>query len=146
MLIFHGRVKTLRIFDGGFVGNHIRAGARVALHHVQLVAMEIPSAVEPGLIVEAGDVDHQRVALPVSDGLAHPRIRRSGSGIFQKNVAHRARVLIDERQRAGAFENLERVGHVSGARHAGQIALDLRIAIQPVLLVLLSCVASASGL
>ena len=37
------------------------------------------------------------------------------------------------------------IRHVVGARHAGQVALDLRIAIEPVLLVLLSASSAASG-
>ena len=119
--------EDVRIFDSCFVRDHIRAGARVALHHVQLVAMEISGAIKPCLIVQVGYVDHQGVALPASDGLAHPRVCRSGSGVFQKNVPHGAGVLVNERERAGALQNLERVGHVGGARHPGEIAFDLRI-------------------
>src|SRR5579883_1858675 len=99
-----------RVLNGRFVRHYIRAQARVALHHVQLVAMEITSAVKPGPVVLVGDVDHQGIAFPVSDGLAHPRVGWSGPGVFQEDVSHRARVLVDERERACALQNLEWVG------------------------------------
>src|SRR4029077_14835486 len=44
--------EDIRIFDRCFVRDNIRAGACVALHHVQLVAMEISGTVKPCLIVQ----------------------------------------------------------------------------------------------
>src|SRR6266487_2315744 len=41
--------EDLGIVDGRFVHHHIRARARVTLHHVQLLAVEVARASEPGL-------------------------------------------------------------------------------------------------
>ena len=49
-----------------------------------------------------------------------------------------AGILVDEGKGARALQNLERVRHVGGTRHAGEIAFDLRIEVQIILLVLLS--------
>src|SRR5262249_21326073 len=130
--------EDLRVLDGRLIGDYIRTGALVAFHYVQFIAMEVSRAVEPGLIVQVGYVDHESIALPAPDRLAHPGIGGRGSRIFEIYVADRPRVLIDERERAGALHYLERIGHIGGARHTGEIALDLGIAVQPILLVLLS--------
>ena len=64
---FPGTREHLRVLDGGFVDDHLLAGPRIALHHMELVAVEIPRPVEPGLVVQAGHVYNQRIALPVAD-------------------------------------------------------------------------------
>ena len=79
------------------------------------------------------------------DRLAHPRIDRRRTGILQVDVARRARVFIRDEDGLRALEDLERIRHVGRARHAGQIALDLGIRRQPVLLVLF-LLREASGL
>ena len=99
--------------------------------------MEIAGAIEPRLVVEAGDFDHQRIAFPATDRLAHPGIRRRRARVLHVDVAHRARVLVSEEHIVLALEDLERIGHVGRPRHAGQVALDLGIEREPVLLVLL---------
>ena len=114
----------------------IGALRRVALDDLQLVAVMIAGAIEPRLIVEAGDGDDERVAFPHADRLPHPRIDRRRAGILQQDVAHRAGVFIRDEDRLVAVQDLERHRHVVRARHAGQVALDLRIAIEPVRLVL----------
>src|ERR1700737_2474635 len=47
---FPGARKDARVFDRCLVRNHIRAGARIPLHYVQLVAVKISGTIEPGLI------------------------------------------------------------------------------------------------
>src|SRR5687768_18364103 len=88
--------------------------------------------VEPGLIVEAGDFDNQRISVPSPDRLPHPRIGLGRSRIFEINVAHRAGILIRDEELILILNNLEWKRHVSRARYAREITLDLRIAFQPV--------------
>src|SRR5262249_3453684 len=95
-----------RVFNGRLKGHDIGAGARIALYHVQLVAMEISGAVKPCLIVQIGHVDYQSVTLPASHGLAHPRVGWSRSWVLQKDVPHGAGILVDEAERARALQNL----------------------------------------
>ena len=95
--------------------------------------MEISGAVKPGALVETGYVHNQSVTFPLAPGLAHPRINGSRSGIFQRNVAKGAIVLISDGYRLGAVEDLERIGHIGGARHTGKIAADLGVKRHPVL-------------
>ncbi len=99
-----GAGEHARIFDRGFVRDYVRAGARVALHHVQLVAMKISGAIEPSLIVHVGHIDYQRVTLPAPDGLPHPRVGRSGSGSFQ--ILQSASALTFVYEYAGAVRNI----------------------------------------
>ena len=71
------------------------------------------------------------------DRLPHPRIDGRRPGILQVNVSNRAGVLVRHQQLTRALDDLKRIRHVGRARDAGQVALDLRIARQPLLLVLL---------
>src|SRR5678816_659497 len=99
--------------------------------------MEVAGAIEPGLIVEPGDIDDERVAVPLRHRLTHPRIDRGWPGILQVNVADGARIFVRDQQLTRTLDDLKRIRHVGRPRDAGQIALDLRIARQPLLLVLL---------
>src|SRR5262245_24071231 len=69
-LLFHPSIEReadlprprehLRILDGGFVHQVIRADGRVALDDVERVAVKIPGAIEPRLAAQAGHVDDER--------------------------------------------------------------------------------------
>ena len=76
------------------------------------------------------------------DRLAHPGVDLRRTRILQVDVAHRARVLVGDEERRLALEDLEGERHVGGARHARQVALDLRVAGQPLRLVLVLLLAS----
>src|SRR5205823_3739265 len=99
---------------------------------MQRVAVKIPRAVKPRLVVESGYVNHQRLSLPTAEGLSHPGIHRRRPGIFQVDIARRTGVLVSDQNLAGALQNSERLRDVSGARYSRQVALDLRIPGQPV--------------
>src|SRR5437867_10764548 len=47
--------KHLRILNRSFVHERICAARRVAFHDMQSVAMKITCAIEPGLVVQAGE-------------------------------------------------------------------------------------------
>src|SRR5437867_13449245 len=68
--------KHLRILNRSFVHERICAARRVAFHDMQSVAMKITCAIEPGLVVQAGEVDHERLAFPTAIGPPHPAISR----------------------------------------------------------------------
>src|SRR5947208_9406308 len=89
--------------------------------------MIVAGAIEPGVFVETGYVDYQRLPLPMSDGLPHPGIGGRRARIFHVDVAIGGIEFIRDRDGLGTLENLKRVRHVSGSRDAGQITLDLRI-------------------
>src|SRR5579872_492470 len=124
------------IFNGGLVMDHFRTDTCVALDDVQSVAMKIPGAIEPGRIVHTGDVYHQGIAFPVTDGLAHPGIDRCWTRIFHEYVPDRAGILVSNEKLLRVLKNLERLRHVGCARDAGELALDLGVALQPMFLVL----------
>ena len=60
------RVRTLglRVLDARAIFQRVRVQQPPAFDDVERVAVEVAGAVEPGLVVELGDVDHQRVAFP----------------------------------------------------------------------------------
>ena len=99
--------------------------------------MEVPGPVEPGLRREARHVDDERVAFPPRDGVAHVGFGRIGLDLVQVNGALGARELEDHHDLGRALDDLKLVRHVHRARNARQEALDFRIAVQPVVEVLL---------
>src|ERR1041384_114842 len=58
--------KHLRVLDGHFVGDVIAIEGGEPLDQVQCIAVEVAGAIEPGILVEIDDVDHQRVAFPAA--------------------------------------------------------------------------------
>src|ERR1700730_4712027 len=70
-----GSREHLRVLDGRLVRHRVRTDARVPLDHMQGVAVEVPRPIEPGVLVEAGHVDDQRLALPAAARPSHPRVR-----------------------------------------------------------------------
>src|SRR5579859_3475741 len=120
------------ILDRRLVAHHAGAGGGPALGDLEIAGVEVAGAVEPGGVQHAGDDDDQRVAFPVGDRLAHPAVDRRGAGILELQIAHRARIFVGDQGGAFRLEDLERQGHVVGARHARQVALDLRILVDPV--------------
>jgi hypothetical protein len=48
--------EDFRIFDRRFVPQMIRTGPRIALDHMERVAVEVAGAIEPGLAVESGHI------------------------------------------------------------------------------------------
>ena len=54
-----GSGKHFRVFDGDFIGKGVRAEGRVALDHMQGVAMKIPGPVKPSLVVDVTAMNDQ---------------------------------------------------------------------------------------
>ncbi len=128
--------ENLRVVDGGFVLNRVWAGHSIPLDDMEHIAMKIPRHVEPGLIVLARDVDHQRVAIPMPPRIAHPGIHAEGVGVV-------AAIRVDQpiverpferhRNRARRLENLKRKVEVHDPWHAGNVALPERVGLQAIL-------------
>src|SRR4026208_54305 len=57
--------EHLRVLDSGLIVEHIRTHRRESLDDVQRLAVKITRAVEPCLVVQARDVDDQRVPFPM---------------------------------------------------------------------------------
>jgi hypothetical protein len=137
MLIVHGLVKTFGIVDRHLVGNRVDVAHRVALDHVQRLAVKVASHVEPGAIVVVSHVDDQRVPLPAAAGITHPevdsiRVRRP---VRVDRPVH-LRPFECDREMVRRLEDLEWELHVHDARHARHVAVRQRVGGQPVLGVL----------
>ena len=74
----------------------------------------------------------------VARGYCAARWMRSRSDVLEEDVAHRAGELIGDEHRLLVLDDLERERHVGRARNARHVALDLRVAIDPVLAVLVA--------
>ena len=72
--MLHGRLNTFGILERRLVLDGVGIEKLPALDHVQLRAVEIAGAIEPGLVVEVRDVDDQRVAFPVAARIAEPEL------------------------------------------------------------------------
>ena len=71
---------------------------RVALDDVQRVAVIIARAIEPGLIVETGHVDDQRVAFPAAVRPSHPGVDRDSAFVFMWIDAAGVRELVGHQE------------------------------------------------
>src|SRR5438067_784477 len=131
-----GPRKHLRVLDRRFIGQGINGEGSVAFDHMQRVAMEIPGPVEPGLIVQTRHVDDETIALPVADRVPHPTVSRAWRRLVHVDRAGGARILIGHQDDVRTLNNLKRIGHIRGARHARQITLDFRVSDQAVFKVL----------
>src|ERR1043165_4711643 len=90
--------------------------------------MRMPTEIEPEFVVESDGVDHQRVAIPGSDGIAIP----GGIGIFHmgaptdKDSPESVDVALKQVKDVGlSLKDPPRVW--SDARHAGRKAIRFRI-------------------
>src|SRR5262249_2575379 len=101
------------------------------------VSMIIPRSVEPGAVVETGDVDNQSVPLPAADRLSHPGIHGRGPRIFPEDIPGGAIPLAGDKELPVARKNPYGLADVRNPRDAGEIALDLGVGRSPVLLVFL---------
>src|SRR6202789_1228357 len=101
----------------------IGARRRVALHHVQLVAVIITRTVEPGLLTKAGYVHHQRVAFPAAPRPAHtPRRASFLLGIYAFGAGGAGELVRDQDVWAGALHDAKRKRHIVRARDARHVA------------------------
>ncbi len=99
--------------------------------------MEVPGPVEPGLRVETRHINDERIAFPPCDGVSHVDVCRIGVYRVQVKRALGACELEDHHDIVRALDDLKRVRHVHRARSTRQETIDLRIAVQPVVEVLL---------
>lgn len=102
-----GPGKDFGIFDGGLITDGVAFAADV-FDDVHGGAMEPAVEAEPGILVETGNVDDQRIAFPMADGIAvvagvsfgimrssvgrHDAKRVSGDNLIQKNDRHTRRL------------------------------------------------------
>ena len=99
--------------------------------------MEISSTVKPRGIGEIRDIHNQRVSLPVALRVSHPQHVRIRLHLREMNGALGIRKFEDHLDFGVALNDLEWMRHVHGARCSRLEALQFRIAIDPVLFVLL---------
>src|ERR1700733_2459744 len=119
-----GSGERLRIGHGSLILHHVRAGASVALHHLQRVAVMVARSIEPGLIVEIGDIYHEGVTFPVAARVSVPELEIAVvSLLVHVNGADHVRVLGDELDVLGSLENLEGEMYVGEARNTGHVAM-----------------------
>src|SRR4029453_14312677 len=98
--------------------------------------MEIPGAIEPRLIVQAGDVDGEPFTVPAAVRPAHPTVARGFGRGEHINDANRASVFVRHHYRLLRLNDLKGIRQIGGTWYARQIALDLRIQLHPISLIL----------
>src|SRR6185312_7109625 len=132
--------EGLRVLNGCFVIHRVRIEQGVALRNVQSVAGEVSGAVEPRHAVEAGDIDHQRVAFPMSVRRAHPGVGHGGLRLAHVDEAIFRAEFVGDQDVLVRLDDLERKRHIVCARHARHVALHdgiLLVAVREVFLFLL---------
>src|SRR5262245_58857919 len=124
------------ILDGHLVVDRVLRDGSEALRHMQRLTMIVAGPVEPVLAVELRYVSDQRIAFPPTDRMSHICQVRRWLHLVEVDRAAGAR----ERERhvdlVRALDDLNGVGHVHRTRDARQVALQLRIAVDPILSVL----------
>src|SRR5213593_218701 len=114
----------------------VRADGCVAFDHVQILAVVIAGAVEPGFGTLAGYVDYQRIALPTATVPAHPGWgRRLLLPVHTDDPGGAGELICHQDVGAGSLNDLKRKRQVRRARDAGHVTLEFRIAyIMPLLI------------
>src|SRR5262249_49375689 len=97
---------------------------------------KISCSIEPGLVVEAFDVHHQRLALPVAMRPTHPCVDRTFTLVVHVDGSSGARKLVGDQDVLRSLDNLKGKRHVRGPRYTGQVTLHFRVSGQPFLSVL----------
>src|SRR5436190_3899381 len=100
----------LRIVDRDDVDDVVGRADGPALDHAHFVGMKGADDGEPGLIGVVGDVDDQRVLLPVTARIAHPHLDSVADvrTAVQRNHAVAVMVVIGDHDSAGVLLDLER--------------------------------------
>jgi hypothetical protein len=127
--------ERLRILERRRVIDGVRSRERVTLDDLERCARVIAGSIEPRHAVETRHVDDKRVAIPARVRDTHPAIDRRGNRRAEVHDARGARELIRDEQVIVGMEDLQRVGHVIRARHAGQEALQLGVLLEAILIV-----------
>src|SRR5579863_1659992 len=128
--LFPGRGVGLGIVHRYFVRHRLRTRAPKTLGEMKLIAMGMAVGVEAGLVVHLGHVDHQGVAIPLSNGISEP----GGVEIFRVLAAvggDRAEDVpgfVQNHHAIRSLDNLNRVGSVRLPGHAdGQTRVHLAV-------------------
>src|SRR5690606_3151320 len=97
------------ILEGRRVLDRVLVEEAPALDDVKPIAVIIPGLVEPGLAVEADDVDDQCVAFPRSARVSHPEVVEVVRMLRAVRVdrSHRMAELLDDDEVPLALEDLE---------------------------------------
>ena len=124
--------EGLGIVDDHFMRDVTEVGPREALNEVQLIAVRMTDRIQTGLAVEIDGVDDQRVAFPMTHGIAEP----GGDALAMRTAVDRddgePRVLFEqEREVRVALHDLHRLRRVDGARHAEREAGASVVAVPP---------------
>src|SRR5438034_5605657 len=128
--------KDFRILDRHLVMYGVTRNRREAFNQMQGVAVKVAGPVEPVLAVETGHVDDQCIAFPAADRMTHVGIVGWALDLIEVDRASGAGKGEGHLNLVRSLHNLEGVGHVHGAWNARQIALQLRVPVNPVLRVL----------
>ena len=98
--------------------------------------MEVSRPVEPVLAVEIGDLDNECVPLPSPHRMPHVSVVRRSCGFIEMDHPRCVGKCVGHLYFVSALDDLKRVRHVHRARNARQVALELGIAVYPMLSVL----------
>src|SRR4030095_8988342 len=95
------------IIHGHFVVDLILVNTSKPLCNVQGILMECACAGEPGLVIEAGNIDDQSVTLPAANRIAHVT-GNDVVGMFrvQRNHAENVHVFVEHDDLRGRLDNL----------------------------------------
>src|SRR5258708_1324521 len=116
---FPGARIHLLVLYGGFIKDHVGARARVALDHMQRVAMSVPGRVPPGLLVKVRYVDDERIAVPMRHRIADLKV--DGVQMGARSRGDNAVVMqefVQKHDISRPLQNLERKGHIGEAWNA----------------------------
>ncbi len=119
------------IVDGDFDGHVPEIGSRApALNRVELFRMRVAQIIRPELIVKSDRIDHQRIFIPVTDGVPVPgRVGIFGMLPVHKDLPEAMNVALKQHEiNAGRLSDSPRIR--SAARNAGGHAIGLGIVLR----------------
>src|SRR6516164_4903375 len=70
--------EYLGVVNRCFVLQDVSTHGCISFDHMHRIAMEVSGTVEPGLVIETGDIHHQSVSIPVAERPSHVAVDRCG--------------------------------------------------------------------
>src|SRR5712691_1851311 len=129
-----------RIVNRRFVVQRVLVRSRVLLDHVEHIGVRMADGIEPASFVEADDVDHEGVAVPVTDRMPEKRrVQRVAFGMrapIQVDLAPDVGPALEDHDDAlllWELKDLHRIGSPHQPRPAWRQAVSFRVVFRLVL-------------
>src|SRR5436309_6678246 len=98
-----------------------------SLHDVEQIAVKVSRTVKPGLVHLTGHIHHQRVPIPATGRVTHPRISWWGWHAVQVDDSIRTGEFVHHHDLACTLYDLKRKRHIGRSGYTGHVTLGFGV-------------------